>query len=71
MTTNTSTCPDWTEADEFDGPEDFNAACEDCPVHGLATLLDSPCTHTRAVIDAAQAIIRCPDCGLAAGIILN
>lgn len=65
------TCPEWSEADDFDGPEDFIAACEDCPEHGLALALDLPCVHERAVVNTEQAIIRCPDCGLAAGIILN
>lgn len=30
------TCPTWERADDFDGPEDYAAACDaaDCPLHG-------------------------------------
>lgn len=32
----TCTCPTWENADDYDGPEDFAAACDaaHCPVHG-------------------------------------
>lgn len=28
------TCPAWSHADDFDGPQDHAAACAWCPVHG-------------------------------------
>ena len=33
MTTNVYSCPAWNP-DDFDGPEDYAAACASCPVHG-------------------------------------
>lgn len=28
------TCPEWLTEDDFDGPEDYAIACQQCPVHG-------------------------------------